>query len=327
MKKESKVISKLKTKTKKTVKIKTKKSVTKKEPKKPSIPSAIPLGQIMQGKYNFTIPGIKLAKDSALLGKRVLIFTPTIGLVRMEWVSARYSQLVPTNWSFANMLQFISAQIPIGYQIPDAQNLMVKKVVEEGYEWVLLIEDDNILPPDAFIRFNEYINEATIPMVSGLYFVKSTFAEPILYRGRGNSHFRDWKLGDRVWCDGVPTGALLIHSSLLKAAWKESEEYMIMGEKTRRVFEQPNRIWYDEVSGGIIGKGGTTDLNWCSRLMEDGLFEKAGWPKFQKMQYPFLVDTRIFVRHIGKDGVQWPIAVPARFVPDDKNYKGIDIID
>lgn len=34
---------------------------------------------------------------------RVLIFTPTTGLVRTEWVNARYGQIIPCNWSNVNM--------------------------------------------------------------------------------------------------------------------------------------------------------------------------------------------------------------------------------
>ena len=162
-------------------------------------------------------------------------------------------------------------------------------------------------------------------MVSGLYFLKSTFAEPLVYRGRGNSHFRDWKLGDRVWVDGCPIGFLLVHGSLIKAAWEESEEYEVMGQRTRQVFSQPNSIWFDEETGGIIAKGGTTDLQWCGRLMKDNLFTKAGWPKFQKMKYPFLVDTRIFIKHIDPSGTVWPLNIPARYIPDDKNYKGKEV--
>lgn len=318
MKKQLKATSKSKT-TKKVVK-----KPLKKEPKKPIEKSAIPLQHVMQGRLNFAIPNLKKGDPQNLQQKKLLIFTPTVGNVRMEWVQARYSQMMPTNWSYADMLQFLSPFIPIDYQLADAQNLVAKKVVQDGYEWLLMIEDDNVLPPDAFIRINEYMNRGDIPMVSGLYFLKSTHAEPILYRGRGNSHFQDWKFGDRVWVDGMPMGFLLIHASLIKAAWEESEEYTVMGEKTRKVFDQPNSMWLDEATGGIIAKGGTTDLQWCSRLMEEGLLAKAGWPKFQKMKYPFLVDTRIFIKHIEPDGTMWPQNMPAKFIPD-KDYKGKDI--
>jgi len=298
----------------------------KKEPKKPhTIEPAIPLSQAM--KLGDWLPGIDMNKEKDTWLKRVLIFTPTTGTVRMEWVQARYGQIIPTNWSFVEMAQFLTPYMPIQYQLPDAQNLMAKLVVEGNYEWVIFIEHDNVIPPDGFLRMSQYINEGTIPMVSGLYFLKSTHTEPLLYRGRGNSHFRDWKLKDRVWVDGVPMGFLLMHGSLIRAAWKESEEYMVGGELTRRVFHTPKNMWYDAENGGVVAKGGTTDLEWCSRLMRDNLFEKAGWPEFQKMKYPYLVDTRIFVRHIDPEGTMWPLQIPARNVSEDPNYEGRDITD
>lgn len=303
-----------------------KKTTKKKEPKKPAaVKSAVQMKDLPN--FNFNIQNLDQNPEQDSWTKRLLIFTPTTGVVRMEWVQARYSQIIPTNWSFAEMQQFLSPHVPIGYQLADAQNLMAKKVVEDDYEWVLYIEHDNILPPDGFLRMNEYMVEGDIPVVSGLYFLKSTYTEPLLYRGRGTSHFTQWQLGDRVWVDGIPFGFRLEHASLIKAAWEESEEYQVAGQTTRRVFSQPSAKWFDQEKGGVVAKGGTTDLAWCSRIMDDNLFEKAGWPEFQKMKYPFLVDTRMFVKHIDYNGVQWPLAVPQKFVNPDKNYKGKDITD
>ena len=299
-----------------------------KEPKKPvTEPLAVPL-HLVKG-LQHEIKGLSHAPEEAASGwtKRVLIFTPTLGTVRMEWVAGRYGQIIPTNWSFVEMQQFLNPHIPIGYQLADAQNLMAKIVVEDDYDWIIYVEDDNILPQDAFLRMNVYMNEGTIPVVSGLYFLKSTYAEPLVYRGRGTSHFRDWKLGDRVWVDGIPFGCRLEHGSLIKEAWKTSEEYIVGGIKTRKVFTQPRAMWFDEEKGGIISKGGTTDLEWCTRLMDEKIFEKAGWPEFQKMKYPFLVDTRIFVKHIDRGGTIWPTQMPARYIPEDPNYKGVDVTD
>lgn len=314
----------------KSIPAKTKKEAAKakkkwKEPKKPlTEPLAVPLSMVPGIDPHVQNVGQNPEKGWT---KRVLIFTPTLGLVRMEWVAGRYGQIIPTNWSFVEMQQFINPTIPIGYQLADAQNLMAKIVVEDNYDWIIYVEDDNILPQDAFLRMNVYMNEGTIPVVSGLYFLKSTYAEPLVYRGRGTSHFRDWKLGDRVWVDGIPFGCRLEHGSLIREAWKTSEEYTVGGIKTRKVFTQPRAMWFDEAKGGIISKGGTTDLEWCTRLMDEGIFEKAGWPEFQKMKYPFLVDTRIFVKHIDRSGVIWPTQMPARYIPEDPNYKGVDVTD
>ena len=187
---------------------------------------------------------------------------------------------------------------------------MARKVVQDDYEWIIYIEDDNIIPPDTIVRFNRYINEGKVPVVSGLYFTKSDPPEPLLYRGRGNSYFRNWKMGDKVWVDGVPFGCRLEHAGLVKEAWKNSPEYTIGNEVVRRVFEQPNRINWNNEKGGYEAVKGTTDLAWCKRIMEEKLFGKAGFPQYDKKQYPFLVDTNIFVKHIDQNGRQYPLQDP-----------------
>lgn len=254
--------------------------------------------------------------NSESWNKRLLVFTPSRGLLRHEWVQARYGQITPCNWSMVEFIQFCSPYVPIGYQLADAQNLMAKKVVEGDYEWILYIEDDNVIPPDLFLRVNEYIQDAKIPVVSGLYFTKSQPAEPLIYRGLGNSYFQDWKMGDLVWADGIPFGCRLEHAGLVKEAWKNSPEYQVGGETTRRVFEQPNRIWMDPETGNLASTTGTTDLAWCKRIMEEKLFGKAGFPEFDNKQFPFLVDTNIFVRHIDQNGRMYPLEIPKRFLPN-----------
>lgn len=291
--------------------------------RKPVLKPAVPLKDIKS--LSFNIPNLFQGDATANAQKRILIFTPTTGLVRVEWVQARYGQIIPTNWSFVEMQQHLAPWLSVGYQLADAQNLMAREVVEGDYEWIIYVEHDNVLPPDAFLRLNQYINDWDVPVVSGLYFLKSDITEPLIYRGRGTSHFKDWKLGDKVWCDGIPFGLRLENAGLIKAAWETSEEYYVNGIKTRRVFQQPNAIWFDENSGGMVSKGGTTDLEWCTRIMNEGLFEKAGYPEYQKKKYPFLVDTNIFVRHIDHNGTMWPKAMPARYVPP-KGYKGKELI-
>lgn len=241
---------------------------------------------------------------------RLLIGTPSTGSVRMEWVMARYGQIIPTNWSATDMIQWISTFAPMRYLVADAQNLIVKTAIEKDMEWLLLVESDNVLPPDCFLRLNAYMRESKVPVVSALYFTKSNPPEPLLYRGRGKSFYAHWKMGDKVWVDGVPTGCLLIHHSILKAMWDESPEYMINGTTTRRVFELPEKKWLDPETGSFHLVAGTSDLAWCSRVMEGNFFAKAGWPKYQKMKYPFLVDTNIFVKHIDENGRQFPLQDP-----------------
>lgn len=241
---------------------------------------------------------------------RIMIGTPTTGLVRMEWVMSRFGQIIPTNWSATDAVQPIASYLPMNYLVPDAQNLIVKSALEQKAEWVLLLESDNVLPPDAFLRLNKYMREKKVPVVSGLYFTKSDPPEPMTYRGRGTSFHHDWKMGDLVWCDGVPTGALLIHSSILQAMWDESPEYVVNGVLTRRVFDTPEKVWHDPQTGGTYTLTGTSDLAWCARVIDEKFFEKAGWPAFQKKEFPFLVDTNLFVKHVDNEGRMFPLQDP-----------------
>lgn len=241
---------------------------------------------------------------------RILIGTPCTGLVRMEWVLARFGQVIPTNWSATDCLQWISTYAPLRYLVADAQNLIVKEVIEKDFEWMLLLESDNMPPPDAFLRINEYMRDGKVPVVSGLYFTKSDPPEPMVYRGRGTSFYKDWKMGDKVWCDGIPTGFTLVHRSILKVMWDESPEYLVNGTKTRRVYDNPAKVWFDPETGGTHTLTGTSDLAWCDRVMKDNIFEKAGWPEYAKKEFPFLVDTNIFVKHITNEGRIFPLQDP-----------------
>jgi len=240
--------------------------------------------------------------------QRLLVGTPTTGQVRMEWAVARYAQAIPTNFSKVDMLNYVSGVVPIRYSVADAQNVIVNEAVTMNYEWLMLIEHDTMPPPDGYIQFNDYMRKAQYPVVSGLYFTRSHPAEPLIYRGLGNSYYTKWKLGDKIEVDGVPTGMLLIHCKLLKALWEDCEEYSVDNRLTvRRVFDSPAKTWFNTETGAQETLVGTSDLNWCGRIIEGGYLAKAGWPELQKKKYPFIVDTNIKCNHIDPDGVQFPI--------------------
>lgn len=255
--------------------------------------------------------------------QRILIGTPTTGTIRMEWHIATRGQVVPPNWSQANAFPFYGGNTIITnrYPVADAQNLIVRHAVLDGYEWLFLHEHDVLLPPNTFIRLNEYMRDGKIPVVSGLTYTRSRPSEPMCYRGRGNSFYGEWEVGDKVWCDGIPTGCLLVHCSILRAMWEESEEYVIGGEKLRRVFNTPVGLWLDPESEAYATWQGTSDLAWCKRVMDEQFFAKAGWADYQEKEWPFLLDTELFCGHISQNGEQFPYANPWSQVPAVKEWQ------
>jgi hypothetical protein len=242
---------------------------------------------------------------------RLYIATPTLGIIRTEWAAARWGQVIPCNWSCVGGMFGYTHSFPMGYLVADAQNIAVQGAIKENSEWLLLLEDDVVAPPDLFLKLNDYINKATVPVVSGLYYTKSNPTEPLVYRGRGSSFYSKWKRGDKVWADGVPTGCLLIHMSVLKLMYDESPEYMTsMQHKAHRVFETPRKVWTDPEKGMMLGAVGTSDLYWCDRVMRDKVLERTGWKRIAKKKFPLLVDTGIFCKHIDlQTGKQYPIGV------------------
>lgn len=258
-------------------------------------------------------------KNDGYWNSRILIGTPMTGLVRSEWMVARYGQTIPTNWSHAEIMQWLSSYVPLRYQLVDAENIIAKTLVEGKWEWLLFIESDNVLPPDTFIKLNQYMIKGDVPVVGGLYFTKSVPPEPMIYREMGMGYYANWKMGEKVWCSGLPFGCTLIHASLIRELWKDSPEYMVGNTLTRRVFKHPENNIQDPSGYAVVA--GTTDLNFCKELKEKNIFTRAGWAKYQKMKHPFLVDTSIFVQHIDNDGVKWPLSLPKEFLEGKRPLK------
>jgi hypothetical protein len=247
----------------------------------------------------------QIIDDSGLPGytNRILIGTATTGVIRMEWASARYGAIVPVNWSQVVMTAPIPTLYPRGR--PDKGG---------AFQWLLLLEHDVIIPQDAFLILNEsYLQEAKAPIVSGLYYTRSEPSIPLIFRGNGNGYYADWEMGDIVYCDGVPTGILLIHTDILQLMWDDSPEYVIplTNTVTRRVFDTPRAYFGDpEQNNWIVTTNGTSDLDWCKRVIKGDYIRRAGWDKYmdelEDPTMPMICDTRLFCRHMNIDGSSYP---------------------
>lgn len=238
---------------------------------------------------------------------RVMVGIPTTGLVRMEWVVARYGQVIPCNWSQTDSLQWLDQYSPVDFLVADARNICAYHCLDQGFEWLFFIDHDTIIPPYTILAMNDRMMEGKIPVWSGLYFTKSKPSEPLIYRGRGTGYYKDWKFGDEVWVDGLPMGCTMIHSSILMEMAKISESYEVKpGFHVKKIFETPAKIWFDPEARYWYTVTGTEDLHFCARIIENDILTKAGWPEIGKKEFPFLIDTNLFCRHITNDGIQYP---------------------
>ena len=244
------------------------------------------------------------------LSTKVCIAVPTTGILRVEWVMARYGCVIPVNWSNGDMFQFIQQDGPFGYTVADARNVCVEYMISNNFEWLFFNDQDTLLPSHTFIKMGEYMRDMKYPVVCGLYYCKGAYPEPLVFRGRGNGYFGDWKFGDKFMIDGIPMGCTLIHRSILKLMYDESEVYSVPSQygpiTVRRVFETPRSSWQDPETGKYNSQGGTEDIPWCDRIMKDKILERSGWKKIAKLKYPFLCDSSIFCQHIDNNGLRYP---------------------
>ena len=160
------------------------------------------------------------------------------------------------------------------------------------------------------------------PIVSGLYHIKGSAEvrkgkkggiellgpEPLAYRGSGTRAYRDWKPGDVIWVSGVPTGALLIHRSILEVWAQEPdvETYALAGYPfpLKKIFQNPSMVWVED--GGVHVSSGTSDLWWSDQTIKRDVLTKAGWPQYAKKEYPYVIDTGLLFKHIDRaSGVQY----------------------
>src|SRR6185295_6592479 len=101
----------------------------------------------------------------------ILIGTPTLGTVRIEWYNAMAGLVCPPNWATVR-------STPLGYNVPDAQNILVDTILRGRFRALLLIEDDTIPPPDCLIVMDRWFwkmeRKKAPPVVSGLYHIKGS---------------------------------------------------------------------------------------------------------------------------------------------------------
>lgn len=240
------------------------------------------------------------------ISRRVMLAVPMTGLVRAEWMLARYGQHIPCNWSHGEYIQWMDTTVPMGFAVAEARNMCAKTFMQNNWEWLFFIDHDVILPMDTFSRWNQRMHKKDVPIFGGLYFTKGQPSEPLMYREWGESYFTDWKLGDEVWVRGMGLGCNVIHRSILELLWKDSEEYEWGGHKMRKVWQTPQTAGLDPVTGHWTQSGGTEDIYFYDRIIKGNYLAKAGWKKIARKTYPYLVDTNVFCKHIDVNGKQYP---------------------
>ena len=238
---------------------------------------------------------------------RVLIGIPMTGTLRSEWHLSYVGLATPCNWSAAHSIRPLDHTSPMDFLVADARNIVADQAIKGDFDWLLFIDHDVCLPYNTLQVFNRYMRDGKTPIVGGLYFTRGVPSEPLMYRGLGTSCYTKWKIGDKVWVDGMGLGCNLLNVKLLKAMWEDCPEYQVEpGVRPRRLFETPSTSFLDPETGAVHKYCGTEDLHFYHRLYNGEYYAKAGFPQIQKRKYPLLCDTSLFCTHICMSGIRYP---------------------
>jgi predicted SAM-dependent methyltransferase len=142
-----------------------------------------------------------------------------------------------------------------------AKNMIVESAIKNGCQFVLLIDDDVMPPPDGLMKMLRlWKSHPKYKIISGVYWSKSDPTMPLIFKGNLQSSFWDWTVQDIIPVDGAGAGFLFVDIEVFKKMSKPwfSCEYF---------FEDP-RIEYD------MKKTDYADL-----LKEELLKEGHGDPK------------------------------------------------
>ena len=179
----------------------------------------------------------------------------TRGQVSAEWAFAFRKIVLPEGTDFV--------KIP-GLPFDHARNEIAKRAIVNGSDWLLFIDDDVIVPPDAYLQMTAWNK----PIVSGLYYKRQGKIVPTAYRESATGPAPIPKVAAPDLVDFVGGGCLLIHRSVLEKVKYPWFKWTINDESLKP---------HDRLG---------EDFNFCRKARQAG--------------YEILLDTTVRCRHIGE---------------------------
>jgi hypothetical protein len=219
---------------------------------------------------------VRLLPGNTFRDNSTVVVIPTRGMIHSKVVQGLLNLISPMNQKRA--LFFAE-----GDEVGVAYNRLVQAIIDNpqfnGWKYLLTIEDDQIVPPDAHIRLLETIEAfPQFDAVSGIYFTKGDFnmpmayGDPVEYQRTGVLDFRPRNVQEALAAGQVmPVNGIAMGCGL----WRLD------------MFRALPPPWFVTTSDFLPGKGVTAytqDLAYCKRAREAGK--------------KFAVDLRVRVGHL-----------------------------
>jgi hypothetical protein len=189
--------------------------------------------------------------------KEVLVAILTRETVTAAWAKSHREMMLPPGHGIA----FLA-----GMPFDHARNHAAHVVLEQGFQYLWFIDDDVIVPPDAY----EILRSNNLDVVSGLYYRRNEPIVPVAIVKKpegGTTWLSSWTLGQIIRVYYAGAGCMLIR---------------------RRVFEVMPPPWFEwmcDRNEAPEGERTSEDFTFCRKL------EKHGFQTF--------LDTRVQCLHCG----------------------------
>jgi hypothetical protein len=150
----------------------------------------------------------------------IVLGVPTFGQVHVFWASRLFANLRhPMN-------RIVRTIIVVGREVGDARNEIVSRAlaIEEQdptlrCSHVFFVDDDVLVHPDALVKLLAHKR----PIVSGLYFAKSSVPTPLVLSGEDEGTEFSWTPGDLVECWAHGMGVTLIEADVFRRLRAETD--------------------------------------------------------------------------------------------------------
>lgn len=148
--------------------------------------------------------------DGAIPGA-IVVGVPTFGMVSIQWHVGMLGLRSPMN----RMLHWYHV---VGREVGDARNEIVQHALAhhgaagEPASHVFFVDDDTLPPPDALVT----LLGRRLPIVSGLYFAKTQFPQPLILADKFGGVVTDFEPGSLVKCYAHGMGCTLIEVKVFR---------------------------------------------------------------------------------------------------------------
>jgi hypothetical protein len=218
---------------------------------------------------------VMVTKGSSYRDQSTIVIMPSRDpKIHYRVANALYGMIAPMN--HARMIMFC-----VGDEVGIAYNSLIRQILDTPelarFRYIMTVEADNLVPPDAQRRLLESIEAGKWDAVSGLYFTKGEINEPMAYgdparfESTGELEFRPRDVRACIASGGVmPVNGIAMGCAL----WRTELFREIAG---------PWFVTVDDLVGGQA-IGFTQDLYFCRRARLAGR--------------RFAVDMRVHVGHM-----------------------------